>query len=179
MDVGARIRTYRNKKKLSLMELSKRTGIAASNLSSMELGKSSPTLNTLIKIASAFNMRPGQFLEEAFYRKAFLCPQGKGTELKTSFADVSAQCVTGGASFNRIEAWVVRMSAASSYASGEGTDRFVYCLQGQLSATVEDESYVLRTGDSLYVMPDALLHLHNAESEEACVLVARPNRCED
>ncbi len=36
-DVGVLIRAYRKKKKLSLVELSNRTGIAASNLSSIEL----------------------------------------------------------------------------------------------------------------------------------------------
>ncbi len=55
--VGARIRLYRRKKNLSLTDLSRLTGIAASNLSSIELNKTSPTLNTLIKIADAFDMK--------------------------------------------------------------------------------------------------------------------------
>ena len=54
INLGANIRASRNKRKMSLTELSEKTGIAASNLSSIELGKSSPTLNTLVKIAAAF-----------------------------------------------------------------------------------------------------------------------------
>jgi transcriptional regulator with XRE-family HTH domain len=67
--VAEQIRAFRKKKKLSLTDLSKLTGIAASNLSSIELGKSSPTLNTLVKIASAFHLRAGLFLDEVCTRR--------------------------------------------------------------------------------------------------------------
>lgn len=63
-DVGSKIRIFRLRKKISLNELSRMTGIAVSNLSSMELGKSSPTLSTLVKIADAFEVRAGVFLDE-------------------------------------------------------------------------------------------------------------------
>jgi transcriptional regulator with XRE-family HTH domain len=72
-NVGAKIRAFRKAKGLSLVELSKRTGIAPSNLSSIELNKSSPTLSTLLKIAHAFEMRLGEWLDEALYSKATLC----------------------------------------------------------------------------------------------------------
>jgi transcriptional regulator with XRE-family HTH domain len=170
-DVGALIRAYRKKKKLSLMELSNRTGIAASNLSSIELGKSSPTLSTLMKIAAAFGMRAGQFLEDAFQRKAVLCPRGEGKELKTGSPEISVQVLTGDAAFSKLGAGIIRLAASSSYVHAEKTDRFVHCLEGRLSATVEDESYALHPGDSLYVLPDAALNLENKGHADSSVLV--------
>lgn len=170
-DVGARIRAYRKKKGLSLTELSNRTGIAASNLSSIELGKSSPTLSTLIKIAAAFNLRAGQFLEEACYKKAVLCAKGEATELQTGFANISVQSLTDDASFGRLHAEIIRMKPAGSYVPDEKTDRFLHCLEGRFCATVEDESYTLHPGDSLYVLGDASLNLENASAADAAVLV--------
>lgn len=170
-DVGAQIRAYRKKKKLSLAELSNRTGIAASNLSSIELGKSSPTLSTLIKIAAAFGMRAGQFLEDAFHKKAVLCARGEGKELKTGSPEISVQVLTGDRAFSRLRAGIIRLAASSSYVHAEKTDRFLHCLEGRLSATVEDESYTLHSGDSLYVLPDAALNLANTGHADASVLV--------
>ena len=46
VNIGAKIRWYRKRKNISLAQLSAVTGIAASNLSSIELNKTSPTLNT-------------------------------------------------------------------------------------------------------------------------------------
>ncbi len=69
IDAGAKIRSYRKRKGLSLTRLSEITGIAASNLSSLELNKTSPTLQTLARIADAFDVKISEFLDEIFYRK--------------------------------------------------------------------------------------------------------------
>ncbi|MBM4328793.1 MAG: helix-turn-helix transcriptional regulator, partial [Deltaproteobacteria bacterium] len=76
--VGPNIRELRKRKGLSLPKLAKLTGIAASNLSSLELNKSSPTLNTLVRIAAAFNMKLGAFLDEVVYEKAVVRRRGQG-----------------------------------------------------------------------------------------------------
>jgi transcriptional regulator with XRE-family HTH domain len=170
-DVGALIRAYRKKKRLSLVELSNRTGIAASNLSSIELGKSSPTLSTLIKIAAAFNMRAGQFLEDAFRRKAHFCGKGEGKELKTESPDISVQALTRDPAFSRLRAGIIRLMVSSTYVHTEKTDCFLHCLEGRLSATVEDESYTLNPGDSLYLLPDTALNLENTGHVDSLVLV--------
>jgi transcriptional regulator with XRE-family HTH domain len=175
-NVGSRIRAYRKKRRLSLTELSSRTGIAASNLSSIELGKTTPTLSTLIKIAAAFNMRAGQFLEEACYKRAVLCPKDQGKERPTHFPGVTAQALTDEVSFNRLHAEIIRIEVGGSYLDAGGTDRFFHCLDGRLSATVGDEAYTMRSGDSLYVLGDASLNLQNFATGETSVLVVGLNR---
>ncbi len=55
-EFGASLRILRKQHKLSLKELSEKTGISVSFLSSIERGEKSPTLDTLLKLSSAFNI---------------------------------------------------------------------------------------------------------------------------
>lgn len=170
-DVGAKIRAFRRRKKLSLNELSRLTGIAASNLSSMELGKSSPTLSTLVKIAEAFGVKAGVFLDEALYRKTVLCGRSDA-EVREPAPDTQAWVLTQGVWLNRLHVEILEIRAGGKLPlQPEGRDRFLYCLQGALTARAEDEAYFLREGDGLYVMPEAPMLLENESGAKGSVLV--------
>jgi transcriptional regulator with XRE-family HTH domain len=171
--VGEQIRAFRKKKKLSLTDLSKITGIAASNLSSIELGKSSPTLNTLVKIASAFQLRAGLFLDEVLYKKAVMCQRGERDKFEALSPGVSVELLTGKASLNRMEATILSLEGLERRIPPENhsTDRFVYCLRGAVTAEVDQEVYRLEGGDSLYLFPEARVSFANQTSGESSLLI--------
>jgi transcriptional regulator with XRE-family HTH domain len=173
VDVGAKIRAYRKRKQLSLTDLSRMTGIAASNLSCIELNKSSPTLGTLMKIAAAFGMKAGAFLDEAMYRKAVYCPAGVGEDVQATSSEISVRLVTAGISLNKLEARIVSLEKGAGPTDFEliGTDRFVYCLAGRVIARVDDEVFSLRKGDSLYLLPEAGVTFESAGSGGSSLLV--------
>jgi len=177
VDVGAKIRAYRKRKKLSLTDLSRLTGIAASNLSSIELSKSSPTLSTLMKIASAFGMKAGAFLDEALYRKAVHFPAGEGERIQTGSQAVAVRLITAEISLNNLEVRIITFEKATDAIKLEaaGTDRFVYCLEGRFTARVDDETFLLRKGDSLYLLPEAPMSFTAAASTKAAFLLISSN----
>jgi transcriptional regulator with XRE-family HTH domain len=173
IDVGSRIRAYRKRKKLSLNELSGLTGIAASNLSSIELNKTSPTLNTLLKIARAFNVKVSVFLEDLAYPPAILCHQAAGQQMSELPDGLHIARLTAQVERPLIEARLVHLAPGSGpfMMDDPAADRFVHCLAGQILARVKEESYELRIGDSLYVRPDSDLSLENRSDEHARVLL--------
>jgi len=177
VDVGAKIRAYRKRKQLSLTDLSRMTGIAASNLSSIELNKSSPTLSTLMKIASAFGMKAGAFLDEALYRKAVHFPAGGGERIQTGSQAVAVRLITAEISLNKLDARIVTVEkgAEAIDLEGAGTDRFVYCLDGRFTARVDDETFLLRKGDGLYLLPEARVSFESAASTKAAFLLISAN----
>jgi transcriptional regulator with XRE-family HTH domain len=173
INLGANIRASRSKRKMSLIELSGKTGIAASNLSSIELGKSSPTLNTLVKIAAAFNMKAGMFLDEILYQKAVMCRKGAGERLPSDSKKISLRLLTCGAALNRMESVMVILEPSTqiSRTAQGSSDRFIYCLSGEISVLVEDEAHVLREGDSVYLLPQVEARFENRARDQATVLV--------
>jgi transcriptional regulator with XRE-family HTH domain len=172
LHVGRKIRAYRKRRELSLNEVSRLTGIAASTLSAIELDKSSPTLATLLKLAAAFDMKVGPFVDEVLYAEAVLCRAGEGVPLETGADRTKALSLTNGLLLNRMDADLVELLPKAGPVSPgpKDKDRFLCCLKGEVSVMVNRESYVLREGDSLYIMPDAEASI-DGSSKTSCVLV--------
>src|SRR3954454_12357530 len=55
-DVGSRLRQARNQRRISLIELSKATGISKSTLSRLETGQRKPSLELLLPIARTYRV---------------------------------------------------------------------------------------------------------------------------
>ncbi|MBI5571468.1 MAG: helix-turn-helix transcriptional regulator [Desulfomonile tiedjei] len=172
-DLGRNIRAMRLKHRFSLNNLAQATGISASNLSAMEHGKSSPTLNTLAKIAAAFKMKAGAFLDEALYSKAVLCRNGEGREMASAVTDVSIRLLTGDAYANRMEVVTLVLQPGCEPMSPLVTamDRFIYCLAGEVTVKVADDTYAVKERDALYLLPEADVELSNETSEIVSVLL--------
>jgi len=62
-DLGARIRTVRERANLSQLELSRRSGIAQESLSRIETGRRDPRLGTLRRLSGGMGLSLEQFLE--------------------------------------------------------------------------------------------------------------------
>lgn len=175
INVGARIRAFRQGKGLSLVELSKRTGIAPSNLSSIELNKSSPTLATLMKIAHAFEMRIGEFLADALYSKAVFARAPAPVSSRVGPAGLHVHHYTDSVSFNRMDASMVTVVSgpASPPTLKPGADRILCCLLGMIRVTVDDRTYDLSTHDILYLLPEASAMLENLSENPSIALAIR------
>jgi len=152
LDVGARIRAFRKRNKLSLNELSKLTGIAASNLSSIELNKSSPTLATLLRIAEAFDMSVGALLDQVLPTAVSVCRNGEGRTMEISESGITVLDLTGNMYRAALGATLVRFDGvgAAFDLGANPADSFVYILEGGAAVYVDDERIDLTAGDSLY-----------------------------
>lgn len=64
MNLGNRIRVLRKEKKCSIMNINQLTGLSKSTISQIENGQSSPTVQTLEKIAKALDVTIGMFFKE-------------------------------------------------------------------------------------------------------------------
>ncbi|MEJ2716426.1 MAG: helix-turn-helix domain-containing protein [Deltaproteobacteria bacterium] len=173
IDVGSKIRAFRKRNGLSLNQLSQLTGIAASNLSAIERNKSSPTLRTLVRIASAFHMRAGAFLDEVMHPNATLWRKGEGMRVDTGSDAHSVHILADephrGVTAPRII--TLDPDSQSLRADGEDRDRFVHCLEGHVSVSAAGEDYELSAGDSLYLRPYSRASLLNRGSVVASLLM--------
>lgn len=61
--IGEKIRSIRNKKNLTLLQLSQITGQQTSYLTEVELGKRNLSIDSLEKIMDALNIKPGNLLD--------------------------------------------------------------------------------------------------------------------
>jgi transcriptional regulator with XRE-family HTH domain len=173
IDVGSKIRAFRKKNGLSLNQLSHLTGIAPSNLSAIELNKSSPTVRTLVRIARAFHMRAGAFLDEVMHPSVTLWRKGEGATVDTGAGGHLIRVLADDPHPGMMAPQIITLEPDSQSfgPGGEGRDRFVHCLEGLVTVLAAEERYELNPGDSLYLLPHAQASFHNPGSVTASLLM--------
>lgn len=64
MNIGDRLRSIRKNKKISIYQISKETGISQNHISSVELGKRQPTIDTLARLAKPLGITLAELFNE-------------------------------------------------------------------------------------------------------------------
>lgn len=162
--IGSKLRAFRKTKNLTLNQLASITGIAASNISAIELGKSSPTLNTLVKFAHAFNMKVSDLLEEALYEKIEVFPANPASES----VNIEIRHLSQYVFLRELDIQSLNIPAMKSFELDSTHDQFIYCLRGQILihegdnclTLAQDESCYLRKGLRVSISSDSLVNSH-------------------
>lgn len=79
MIYGERIRNLRQERKLSLKELSRKSGLSVSYLSEVERGRKTPSLNTIDKLCNALNISSREFVQD--YESNYVYNDGQCIQL--------------------------------------------------------------------------------------------------
>ena len=151
VNVGERLRALRNRQRLSLRALAEKSGLNANTLSLIENDKSSPSVATLQQAAAALGVPITAFFgTSADTQRVAYHPAGQPVGVPFTHGrlhDLGAGLVRRG-----IEPLLLVLDpqAGSGRTPIVHTGReFVYCLEGRLAYTIEEETYVLAPGDSL------------------------------
>ena len=151
VDVGIRLRQLREQRGLSIRALARQSGLSANALSLIERGRSSPSVNTLYKVAGAMCVPITTFFQtepemhDVVYLKA-------AERTQVPFARGLVEGLGGEVFSGRVEPFALTLENGAN--SGPQPiihtgHEFVLCLHGQLEYQVEDEIYLLEAGDTL------------------------------
>lgn len=159
IDVGQRLKSLREARGISMRSLARNSGLSANALSMIERGRTSPSVSTLNKLASALEVPVTAFFRaEPERRRVVLCKAGERPRLP--FLRGTWEGLGGESFAGRMEAFMVTLdTGASSGPHGmlHTGSEFVFCLRGRLEYEVEGERYLLESGDSL-IFSAQLLH---------------------
>lgn len=175
IDVGLRMKLIRERNGLSQRELAKRAGITNSNISMIEQGLVSPSINSLARVLSGIPMTLAQF---------FACdPLDVGTVVYTSASLEQQQIVTAGG--------VIKQAVAAEkpqrkldmlreiYPAGcdtgpeplrPSTEVSAIVISGELELTVGMQVHQLHPGDAFYLVPQQPHRIRNRSIQEAILV---------
>lgn len=164
INVGLCLRGLRAQRGLSMRALAEQSGLNINTLSLIENGKTSPSVATLQVLASALESPITAFFENGAsknkiaYHKA--CQRPKATFAHGTLEDLGAGMISRGAEPFLV---VLEPHADSGPVQIVHTGReFVFCLEGRLAYTIEDQEYILEPGDSLLFEAHLPHRWHNA-----------------
>lgn len=170
MDIGTKIRKRRQEIGLSLRELGEKAGITAGFLSQVENNQASPSLNSLHNIARALNAPMFYFLDDhpsgnvvkANEREKIIFP-GDKIEYELLTSELSRQMMT---LLIRLEPYTSRIALPLP----RPTEQWMYVIHGELLIKINNESYLLNVGDTVYFDGDLLQEFSSASGRQLIVL---------
>jgi transcriptional regulator with XRE-family HTH domain len=153
MLIGQRIKELRSAKKISLTELSQKSGIQLATLSRIENLKMTGTLESHLKIAEIL----GVSLPELY---SGITRENKEVELKSPEPDFfihseksAYEILTNKMLSKKMLPAILRLDAGGKTAPEQnpvGSEKFVFVLEGVLEVTIENKTYHLTKNNSLY-----------------------------
>jgi transcriptional regulator with XRE-family HTH domain len=182
-DLGNKLRLLRLRKKISLVDLGKHTGLSASMLSQLENGKLVPTLPTLARIAMVFDVGLDFFFADRRRRKLFSVvragermrfPDRVGNPAPKFFFEVLAFS----AQEKSLQAYLAEFPQSDSGPSQEhfhdGAE-FLFVLSGELVITYQGEDHALNVGDSVY-FDSSEAHAYRGVTDCKAIVITTPPR---
>ncbi len=175
--IGNRIRDLRKTKKVTLVELSKETGIAQATLSRIETGQMMGTVESHAKIAECLGLSLAELYAPVDRRYEEIAHLKKDTPRKAvhQARGWQTELLTQEVTKKKITPVLLTLSANSKTSQEEnerGVEKFVWVLEGEVEAQVDKENYPLKTGETLYFDASFPHRIVNPKSRTAKVFMA-------
>ncbi len=156
--VGESVKEIREKKDLSIQDISQRTGLEPELLIEIEKGEISPPLGTIIKLAKALEMKMGYFISGAedlpytIMRKnerklISRYDSKKGDRYGYEFSSLAPYKKD-----RHMEPFLVTLepSDIEEERSTHDGQEFIYVLEGIMEVRISEEVHLLELGDAIY-----------------------------
>ena len=177
MKIGNRVRELRKAKKVTLVELSKQTGIAQATLSRIETGTMVGTVESHRKIAEALGLGLAELYapldrryQEIVHAKKEaprkVVHQGRGCQIELLTQEVTKK---------KISPLLLTLSAnarTTQEQNERGVEKFIWVLEGEAEAVLEKETYSLKTGETIYFDASLPHRFINPKAKAAKLFVA-------
>jgi len=173
--IGEKLRTLRLRKKLGLIELGEHTGFSAALLSKLERGKLYPTLPTLVRIATVFNVGLDYFFTDERKRHVVAVVRKQDRQRfpeRPGTADVAYyfEALDYPASSRKLNSYFAEFQSIAKEKLKPHTHpgvELLYVLSGSLVVTISSEPHKLHAGDSIY-FDSAVPHTYWKSGEGPC-----------
>ncbi|MFC1809209.1 helix-turn-helix domain-containing protein [Candidatus Omnitrophota bacterium] len=176
MNLGDRIRNLRKQKKITLVELSKMTGVAQASLSRIETGIMNGTVESHRKIAEALAMSLSEMytgidpkLSEITYKSDDSIK--KDAEVKgdnVRFELLTTQMTTR--KFAPILISIPQNELVTYEKLERGTDKFLWVQSGTIMVTLNNNDYTLNQNETIYFDASFSHIIKNTGIQEARIL---------
>lgn len=175
MKIGKKLKLFRKSKKITLNELSKKSGVQIATLSRIENDVMTGTLESHMSICKALGVSLSDFYRELEYDSKTLSLTKQKDErqsfvhAKKSTTEILTTKIMG----KKMMPLLITIKKAGKTHKEENkidTEKFIYVMEGRIRAKIGKEEYSLAKGDSLYFDASLPHILHNNGKGDARVL---------
>ncbi len=161
--LGKRIKSFREKREMSLESLAETTGLSMAFLQGLEENNVYPSIGPMQKIACALGVRLGTFIDDTVTKDPIIarlddtCPDISMQNCRNNNVSYSYVPLGKGKSDRNMEPFHITIAPLDKeaqkkekkMASHQG-EEFMVVLKGELMVLYGPETYILRQGESIY-----------------------------
>ncbi len=175
--LGDRIRILRKERKLTLVEIAQKTGIAQATLSRIETGTMTGTVESHAKIADAIGIGLAELYSGIDQNQDAIVHKKKEEESKVVHHSQSVQIelLTSESSKKKITPYLLTLqpNGQTSLESAErGVEKFFFVIEGEVKATIGTKEFFLKPNDTLYFDASLAHAILNDKKNPAKILAA-------
>jgi transcriptional regulator with XRE-family HTH domain len=156
--LGAKLAAARAERGWSLAELGRRAGVSTASVHKIERSGMTPTIATLMKVASALGTSVSYFIDEDVAVPAAMIVRGDArARLYTSKTGIALDNVSGRYGRYRLagaEARVEPLASSGAEPMRHPGEELVYLVEGVMRFTVDGDVIDLAAGDSIHFRTD-------------------------
>ena len=175
MHIGKKMKELREAKKMSLTDLSKKSGVQIATLSRIENKKMTGTLESHINIAKALGVElPHLYHNLAASSVEDSLAQGIHSETFSYNDKASYEILTANLLSKKMMPMVLRIEEGGRTNSEKnlpGSERFLFVLEGKITVYIEEKTCPLSKNQTLYFDSSFKHHFENAGKVVAKVIV--------
>ena len=172
MRLGKRLKAIRKERKITLKELSKKSGVQIATLSRMENDLMTGTLESHMAVCKALGVSLSDFYREIEEqsKKVHLSKKRERAESFVRSGKSAAEILVGKPMEKKLMPLLIKIKAGGRThreANKIGSEKFIYVTEGVVSVRVGKEEYRLSKGDSIYfdaAQPHEFINKGNSEA---------------
>ncbi|MHA4990152.1 helix-turn-helix domain-containing protein [Cetobacterium somerae] len=154
INLGLKIKKFRNNQNLSLKELAEKIKSTSALLSQIEKGVTNPSINTLKSLSTALNIPLYKFFIEETLKKVHIVRAGDRKIIKPSKSDGVSYEILSPEPQTDVEFMILNLEPYSSSKEkeiGHEGQEVAFVLEGEVKLNLDNESFVLFKGDSIKI----------------------------
>ncbi|OUO76784.1 hypothetical protein B5F53_16190 [Blautia sp. An249] len=149
-DIGARVRTLRKTKNMTLTQLSEQTELSPAYISNLERELCSPTLDNIQKICQALGVELIKLLDNREWAGKVIRAEERPVIYKRE-GKIRYESINFGKERMTGEYIVVEPGCIYDKEWSHSYDEIGYVLEGELLITIGEDVFTLKEGDSFYI----------------------------
>jgi quercetin dioxygenase-like cupin family protein/DNA-binding XRE family transcriptional regulator len=177
--LGERVKSAREDRGLTLMDVSQRTDIDVSQLEQIESGAVAPPLGTVIRLAKALDMKMGYFISGEEDKPYTIIRQDDRKVVSRydsntgKYYGYEYESLAPHKKDRHMEPFLVTLEPAQTEHERSSHDgqEFIYVLEGTMEVRLGEEIHLLRPGEAIYY-DSTVPHLVKCHGENTTKILA-------
>jgi transcriptional regulator with XRE-family HTH domain len=151
MELGEKLKAIRIEKKMTLDEVAKKSSLTKSFISQIELNKTSPSITSLMKLASALEIRLTDLFREENLAQEVLVKRERRDSYYNKKTQLTIEILFTRSPDQKMEPIYLRLKpGGKTEVLTRVGQEFVYVIKGKVKLFLNEKEYVAGEGDSLY-----------------------------